>query len=78
MNCQRRDALRSLRADIKTIKARLEEERDAEENALAAMPESFQFSTRGDAMQDAISGMDEAIYELETAIERITEVVECE
>lgn len=78
MNCQRRDALRSLRADIKTIKARLEEQRDAEENALSAMPESFQFSTRGDAMQDAISGMDEAIDELQTAIERITEVVECE
>ena len=78
MNCQRRDTLRMIRAELHTICVRLEEVQDEEENALAAMPESFQFSTRGDAMEDAVRGMDAALSDIQTAMESIEEITECQ
>lgn len=73
MNDTRRDTLRKLRSLIKEAHTLLEEVRDDEENALAAMPESFQDSVQGWKMEDAIGSMDEALNSLESAIDYVEE-----
>lgn len=73
MNNERRDTLRQIDRLLSQAHALLTEVRDDEENALAAMPESFQFGMKGAEMESAISDMDEALMSLESAREYLEE-----
>ena len=66
MNNQRRKAIRAiaerlgvLGAEIETLVSELETERDAEQDAFDAMPESLQGSERGERMTAAIEALEE-------------------
>ena len=52
---------------------RLSEVRDEEQEAFDNMPESLQYGSRGDAMQDAIDTMDEWKGEIDEIKSRIEE-----
>jgi NifU-like protein involved in Fe-S cluster formation len=73
MNVFRRDTLRAIRADINAIQRRIIEVRDEEENALAAMPESFQYSSKGEDMEDRIHSMINALDALRDAMNELEE-----
>ena len=73
MNVFRRDTLRAIRADINAIQRRIIEVRDEEENALASMPESFQYSSQGYDMEDRIHSMINALDALRDAMNELEE-----
>ena len=73
MNIKRRSQLDKIRYAMQDLLTQLEEIRDDEQNALAAMPESFQFGSAGEAMEDAIGNMEEAINSMESAVEYLEE-----
>ena len=77
MNCHRRDRLRAIAAELRAVYARLEEVRDDEENALAAMPESFQYSPKGEDMEENVRAMDAVLEDLKTGWETLEEMAVC-
>lgn len=65
MNKSRRSRLSDLQTRIEEIMTDLGEIRNEEQAAYESMPESIQYSERGDTMADAIDNMDEAVSLLE-------------
>lgn len=59
MNKQRRKNLLDVAEHLQDALDRLSEIRDEEQDTFDNMPESLQYSSRGDAMQEAIDIMDE-------------------
>ena len=59
MNKQRRKDLLDVAEHLQDALDRLSEVRDEEQEAFDNMPESLQYGSRGDAMQEAIDTMDE-------------------
>lgn len=60
---------------IEGLKTDVEALRDDEEYAYESLPEGIQMSERGDAMQEAVYTLDDAIASLETAVERINSAI---
>ncbi|MNR68597.1 hypothetical protein D3C85_1932520 [compost metagenome] len=56
------------------MKAELEAIRDEEQDAFDNMPEGLQQSERGEASEEAIRLIDDALESIETATENIDEV----
>lgn len=71
MNNDRRKALALLIESAEALKAALEAIKDEEQNALDNMPEGFQQGEKGQASEASISQMDDAITEIESAIDKI-------
>ena len=65
MNKSRRSRLSILQEQIQDIMSAMDEIRNEEQEAYDNLPESIQYSERGDAMTDAIDSMDEAASLLE-------------
>lgn len=76
MNNVRRKQLQTIIDMIETIKSSLEEVREAEDDAFNNLPESIQYSERGEKMETATYNMDDAIGDLETAIDYLNEAME--
>jgi hypothetical protein len=74
MNKQRRAKLRSLLDRVTAIKDELAEIKDEEDGALSNLPESLQNSSRGEAMQAAIDGLDGVDVDLDSAIDALSEL----
>lgn len=74
MNKQRRKELAEIINLIEEARERLEAVRDDEQEAFDNMPESFQYSERGETMEDYISTMDELIDYLDT--DNLQEIVD--
>lgn len=73
MNKQRRKDLLDVAESLQEALDRLSEVRDEEQEAFDNMPESLQYGSRGDAMQDAIDTMDEWEGEIDKIKSRIEE-----
>lgn len=73
MNKERRKRLSDIRAKIEELQDLLEEVRTEEQDALDNLPESLQGSERGQAMEDAVQNIDDAIGWLGTALDDIEE-----
>ncbi len=73
MNKQRRKDLLDVAESLQEALDRLSEVRDEEQEAFDNMPESLQYGSRGDAMQDAIDTMDEWEGEIDEIKSRIEE-----
>lgn len=73
MNNDRRKALEKLSELIEDIKIGVEFLRDDEQNAFDSLPESFQYSDKGNFFIEAIDNLDYAIGSLEDAIGSISE-----
>lgn len=72
MNKSRREELFDVTDLLDQAIDRLSEIRDDEQDAFDSLPEGLQYSTRGDAMQDAIDtldGFEDAIVSLRGKIE---------
>lgn len=73
MNKQRREELLDVSQLLDEAMDRLEEIRDDEQDALDSLPESLQYSARGDAMQDAIDTLEGFADEISKLSARITD-----
>lgn len=73
MNKQRQKDLLDVAESLQEALDRLSEVRDEEQEAFDNMPESLQYGSRGDAMQDAIDTMDEWEGEIDEIKSRIEE-----
>ena len=65
MNNSRRKRLAEIQERLQDIMSALDEIRNEEQEAYDNLPESIQYSERGDAMTDAIDNIDEAVSTLE-------------
>lgn len=73
MNKERRKAIGEIVDKLGDLKIEVEEIRDDEEQALEALPESFQYGEKGDKMQEGIDALDNAISSLEEASDYLME-----
>ena len=71
MNKLRRKKLQEIREQIDILKCELEEVRDEEQDSFDNLPESLQYSERGETMEANVSNLDEAISNLEYALDNI-------
>lgn len=72
MNAKRRKELEKVIALIEDAKSQLEILKDEEQEAFDNMPESLQYSEKGEKMEEAINYLDDSSNELESVIENIT------
>ena len=82
MNNERRsrikEAIQKLESLVETMQDVLDEVesiKDDEEVAFEGYPENLQYSEKGEAMQEAMGSLDDAMSELESAKESIDEAV---
>lgn len=73
MNNTRRKALAKIAEQIEELKGELEDLKCEEECAFDNMPESLQYSEKGERMQEIISNLDDAVSNLEDAIDYINQ-----
>jgi hypothetical protein len=71
MNKQRRQDLDDVTDLLQEACARLEEIKEEESEAFDNLPESLQYSSRGEAMEDAMYRMDLLISDIEDVIANV-------
>lgn len=71
MNKDRRTRIAALRAELDSIKERLETLRDEEQEAFDAMPEGLQGGERGEKSQAAIDALEIALTDIESAVDNL-------
>lgn len=76
MNAKRRKELEKVIELIEDAKNKLEALKDEEQEAFDNMPESLQYSEKGERMEEIISNLDDSLSDLESAIENITFSIE--
>lgn len=76
MNNERREKLQKAMALVGDAKAIIEEVHEHEEEAFENLPESLQYSDRGEAMQEAINALDDAISSCEEIDDKLTDASE--
>lgn len=74
MNKQRRKMIAEVVERIEAAKGDLETIRDEEQDAFGNMPEGLQGSLRGEAMEESIESLDNAVGAIEDALEYLEEV----
>lgn len=75
MNRERRKRLEEITAQLQEIHNSLEEISEEEQDALDNMPESIQNSERGEYAQAKIDTIGDAMTDLESSIDNLTEVL---
>ncbi len=73
MNNQRRKEIAEISEEIEAIKARLESVLEEEQEAYDNLPEGIQDSDRGERMSEAISSLENALYDFDTIVENLSE-----
>lgn len=76
MNANRRKELEKVIALIKDAEGQLETLKDEEQEAFDNMPESLQYSEKGERMEEIISYLEDSFSDLGSAIENITSAIE--
>lgn len=76
MNAKQRKELQGYADSLEEIKCAIEEMQEDETEKLDNMPESLQYSERGESMQDAIDTLEGAAQSIEEAIDYINEILE--
>lgn len=76
MNADRRKAIAAIASDLESIKSRIEELKDEEQNYFDNMPESFQGGQKGEKAQSAVDALDEAENAIETVTDALTTATE--
>ena len=75
MNKARRKALEKISDKLMELQVDLQSVHDEEEEAYYNMPDSLQESERGDAMQEAISTMEDADGSIQEAIDYLSDLL---
>lgn len=75
MNKQRRKEIEKISDQLMELQAALTDLRGEEEEAYENLPESIQYSERGDAMQEAMDAMDNADGSIQEAIDYLMDLL---
>ena len=76
MNKDRRNRISECIEKLEDIKSELEAIRDEECEAYENLPESLQYSERGDMMQECMDEIDDAVSNFDDIIDQLNEVIE--
>ncbi len=76
MNAKQRKELQGYADSLEEIKSCIETMQEDETEKLDNMPESLQYSERGESMQEAIDTLEGAAQSIEEAIDYINEILE--
>ena len=76
MNAQRRKAISKLIEQIEGIQQDIEMYKDEEEECYYNLPDSIQESERGEAMQDAVSQLEDAYNALDDVISYLEDAIQ--
>lgn len=76
MNAQRRKQLSEISDKIELIKEEITFLQEEEQDALDNMPDSLQYSEKGERMQTAIDAMDDILQSLDDSMMYILEAIE--
>ncbi len=74
MNNDRRKKIKKIIIDMESIKALLEDVLVDEESSFDNMPEGLQYSEKGEASQEAIDLMNEAVEGFEEVIDNLNSI----
>lgn len=75
MNKNRRKEIKTVIDELDKLGARIEELRDEEQGYFDNMPEGIQWSEKGDAVQETIDDMDEAIDSIQNCVDALNAVI---
>ena len=75
MNNDRRKKIKKIIIDMESIKALLEDVLVDEESSFDNMPEGLQYSEKGEASQEAIDLMNEAVGGFEEVIDNLNSII---
>lgn len=75
MNNDRRKKIKKIIIDMESIKALLEDVLIDEESSFDNMPEGLQYSEKGEASQEAIDLMNEAVEGFEEVIDNLNSII---
>lgn len=76
MNKQRRKEIQALINSLEEIKYQIEELKEQEEEAFDNLPESIQYSEKGEAMESAIDYLDSAALDIENVTDNLQSATE--
>lgn len=76
MNKERRSKLGSVIDTISDAISELEEIRDEEQDALDALPESLQYSTKGETMQEYIDDIESVLDDITNVQDAIQDIID--
>lgn len=76
MNAQRRKSISKLIEQIEGIQSDIEMYKDEEEECYYNLPDGIQESERGEAMQDAISQLDDAYNALDDVLSYLEDAIQ--
>lgn len=75
MNAKRRNVLKSVKEQLEKLQEIIESEIDDEQASFDNLPDGIQMSSRGEAMEDAISAMQSTVDLLYEACDEIKEAI---
>lgn len=73
MNKSRRSRIDVIISQLEAIAEEIEVLKDEEEDAFYNLPDSLQYSEKGEAMEDSITNLDDAFTYINDAIDYLTE-----
>ena len=76
MNKARRKRLQEILNQIEVLQMDVDTVRDEEQDAYDNLPESIQYSERGEQMQEYANQIEEAYQSLQEAIDTLTDITE--
>ena len=76
MNKARRKRLQEILNQIEVLQMDVDTVRDEEQDAYDNLPESIQYSERGEQMQEYADQIEEAYQSLQEAIDTLTDIIE--
>lgn len=76
MNRQRRKEIRDIANQLEMLMARIEAVKEEEEEAFENLPESIQYSERGEQMEECAMSLDEAVNDIDLIKDTLLEIAE--
>lgn len=75
MNKNRRKEIESIIEELENLGSRIEAVKEEEDNAFDNMPESLQYSEKGELMEQNVEDLDEAFNSLSEVVEELQEIL---
>jgi hypothetical protein len=76
MNKARRKKIETIIERLADLRADLDNIQDEENMSFESLPENMQQGERGQAMEDKVATINEAMDELDSAVEKLNEVIQ--
>lgn len=76
MNKQRRKEIRDIASQLEVLMERIEAIKEEEEEAFENLPESIQYSERGEQMEEYTMSLDQAVSDIDLVRDTLLEIAE--